>query len=276
MKKCNICNSGEKEFLFNKFGFDIVKCKSCKFVYVDREFDIIELEKYYSKDYYSGANEYVYKDYKAERTAKSRTFLRKLRDIESLKKFGKLLDIGCAMGFFLDVARQKGWETYGIELSKYSANVAKNELGLNVLNCELIQANFPDNYFDVVTMWDVIEHLPDPALNLKEIYRILKKDGLLVITTGDIDNINARVFKRRWILIAPPWHLYYFSRNTLKAILKNIGFSIKQISNSGIPLCNRNVPRFPRLFRIVFNKYTLFILGLSGIGDAITVYAEKH
>lgn len=276
MRKCNLCGSSESYFLFSKFGFDIVKCKSCGFIYVEQDMSLEELKQHYNKGYFFGANKLGYKNYIEAKDTRMKKFQGRLAEIENMKKKGRILDVGCAMGFFLEVARRNGWEIFGVELSEYACKYAKKKFGINIYNCDLAQADFSNNYFDVITMWDAIEHLLNPMDNLREAYRILKKGGILAITTGDVSNLNAKIFGKNWVIYSPPCHLYYFSRKTLKNALSKIGFSIIKIFNRGLPFCNSNSPSdYSRILRIIFNKYTRLITQKLNIGDVITVYASK-
>ena len=98
----------------------------------------------------------------------------------------KMLDIGCANGEFLDYAKKYGWETYGIEISSEGYEICLNK-GINISNYELKENKYGDNMFGCITMWDVIEHLINPLDELKEIHRILDKDGRLYISTPNLN-----------------------------------------------------------------------------------------
>lgn len=276
MTKCNLCGSSSNDFLFNKFGFDIVKCKSCGLTYVKQDMSLEELKQNYNKGYFFGAKKFGYKNYIEAKDTRMKKFQGRLTKIENMKKKGRILDVGCATGFFLEVARRNGWEVFGVELSEYACNYAKKKFGINIYNCDLAQADFPKDYFDVITMWDTIEHLSNPMDNLREAYRTLKKGGILAITTGDVANLNAKIFGKNWVIYSPPYHLYYFSRKTLKNALSKMGFSIIKISNRGLPFCNSNSPSdYSRVLRIIFNRYTRLITQKLNIGDVLTVYASK-
>jgi 2-polyprenyl-3-methyl-5-hydroxy-6-metoxy-1,4-benzoquinol methylase len=172
--------------------------------------------------------------YEQEREGRVLTFQRHLTAIEELigdYRGKRLLDVGAYTGVFVELAREHGWDAYGIELSLWAAELC-HQKGLNVKRGTLNDLCFSDNYFDVITSWDVIEHLNDPHTHLEDIHRILKPGGLLVIHTIDIDAPFARLMGARW-----PWlmemHLVYFSRRTLALMLEDVGFDVIRAEAEG-------------------------------------------
>ena len=121
----------------------------------------------------------------------SRRYRRQLRDIRAFKAGGTLLDVGCKIGAFLTEARAAGFQTAGVEMNRECAEYAQSQLGLDVFNGRLDQAGFADGAFDVVTLYDVLEHVPELQLLLREIRRILKPTGLLVVQSPNIDSVMA-------------------------------------------------------------------------------------
>lgn len=147
--------------------------------------------------------------------------------ITRFKKGGKLLDIGCASGTFLNAMRNFGhWDLSGVELSDYAARIAREQFHLNVFTGSLENSNYPDQSFDVVTLWDVLEHLHDPVKSLQEINRILKYDGLLVLRSPNGDSWDAKLFGQYWAGLDSPRHLYVFTPSTLSKALDASGFHI--------------------------------------------------
>lgn len=150
-----------------------------------------------------------------------------------MKANGRLLDVGCAAGFFLAEARRY-FDVRGVELSEYSSRFAREHLGLPVFTGSLAAAGFADASFDLITLWDVIEHVPDPFDVLRECRRLLRPSGHVVLTTGDIGSGYAMRSGPNWHLLAPPWHLYYFSRRTMASMAVRAGLSIAGISAKGV------------------------------------------
>lgn len=279
MKKCNLCDSFEIKFLFEKNFYKIGKCKTCGLIFVLDEISDEDLKKVYSKGYFTGENDMVYRNYEADKEGKIAEFVESLKEIEKWRSKGKILDVGCALGFFLDVARKSNWETFGVEISKHAVKYAVDKLGLNVFEGELKDANFQPNYFDVITFWDNIEHLRDPSATLMEANRILKKDGLIVITTANAAGINAKFFGKKWIIYAPPWHLYYFSYHNIQKLLSKANFKIEYINIRGILLYNSNYTNNDFLtnflLKVSFGKIGRFLSNNLKLGTNMTIFAKK-
>ncbi len=146
---------------------------------------------------------------------------------------GRLLDIGCGNGAFLDLMRTYGWRTYGTEISKDAAERAR-ELDLEVFGGELKDANYPSKYFDVIVINQVLEHVHSPKEILLECNRIIKKDGVLIIGVPNFDCFDGRLFKGNWSSLQIPRHLYHFTPHSLKMYLKSTGFEIERIKYDSI------------------------------------------
>lgn len=205
---------------------NIVECLNCQLVYATpRDRDVRLLYAQTPPDNY----------YLASETERKEAFKRDLKELEDVKNLesggsrGKLLDVGSSYGFFLDVAKQHGWDVYGSELSayqfQYAARNHKNVYNLAVDNCA-----FPDASFDVVTLYDVIEHLPSPASALVGITRILKDDGLLVINTPNFSSLASKLMGRYWHCLAR-MHLYYFTPRTICKLLEKKGLKVVKIKS---------------------------------------------
>ncbi len=144
----------------------------------------------------------------------------------------KLLDVGAATGFFMNLARGRGFDVTGVELCDFAAAKGR-ERGLPIITGTLESARLPENYFDVVTMCDVLEHVTDPKNFLLEARRILAPEGLLVINTPDAESLVARILGKRWHLIVPPEHLHYLSPKNVGEFLCKNGFEIIENTTIG-------------------------------------------
>lgn len=265
MKQCNFCHNADSVLLYKKEGFDIVQCTHCGLIYVDNPPNPPELAKYYEEEYYTGGNDKVFSNYIAEKKERVNYFRKQLKKIKKIIRAGELLDVGCAAGFFLEAAKND-FKVTGIEISDYSSTYAREALKHNVITGTLFNAKFPDNHFDIITMWDVIEHIDKPREYLEEIHRILKKGGVIVISTGDIDSMNAKIKQDKWELLAPPWHLYYFSRKVLVSKMEELGFTIIDVQTNGNLMGTKN-----KLFYIA----AMFFAKLFKLGDVMTIYGHK-
>lgn len=138
---------------------------------------------------------------------------------------GRLLDFGCGWGFFLSVARERGWEPYGLEPLPGHAVYARARFGVNVITDVLRDDTFPPDSFDAITAFQVFEHLPDPASNLARLHRILKPGGLILIEVPNIDTWSVRLLGPRHRHFVQD-HLNFFSPHTLTLLLENHGFQV--------------------------------------------------
>ena len=151
--------------------------------------------------------------------------LRTLNQFLDPARHHSLLEIGSAYGFFLELVEDR-FDAVGIDIAEDGTRYAKDFLQLNVIRDDYLAHDFGGHYFDVVCLWDTIEHLRDPHLYVEKISRHTKRGALLAITTGDVESFVARTKKERWRIIHPPTHLHYFSRTTLKQLLDKCGFDV--------------------------------------------------
>jgi 2-polyprenyl-3-methyl-5-hydroxy-6-metoxy-1,4-benzoquinol methylase len=192
-----------------------VRCKNCHLIYMN------PMEKV------SKTNEYYYKAKNTHAPTIRECYLRtaksQVRLIQKYASGTNLLDIGCAQGFFLFSASKAGYTTRGIEISQDAAAYAIKEFGLDVEAKPFEELRFPESSFDVVTLWQVLEHVPYPLTVLKEVYRILKPGGLVVASTPNIESIPAKILRKKWWDIKR-LHINQFTTKTLADILHNAGF----------------------------------------------------
>lgn len=137
---------------------------------------------------------------------------------------GRILDIGCGDDDFLISLKHRGWEVYGTEFSD-AACARVRAKGVHVYHGDLAGANFPDRFFDVVTLWHVLEHLSEPRHDLREVWRILRDDGLLVVEVPNSNSPTFSLCKERWFPLDVPRHLQHFTSSTLVSMLEREGFA---------------------------------------------------
>ncbi|MCD6599390.1 MAG: class I SAM-dependent methyltransferase [Dehalococcoidia bacterium] len=192
-----------------------VQCRNCQFVYVNP----IKRESRINEDY-------------AKRKSMDASIIRENRlrasksQVELIKKYkdgAYLLDIGCGEGFFLFNASKAGFNVKGVELSQDAVLYAKREFALDVEASTFTERQFPENYFDVVTLWQVLEHVPQPLVFLKEAYRVLKPGGVLVASTPDFNGVPSRILRKKWWNIRR-LHINQFTPKTSVNIFENAGF----------------------------------------------------
>jgi 2-polyprenyl-3-methyl-5-hydroxy-6-metoxy-1,4-benzoquinol methylase len=221
----------------------------------------------YGKQYFEGKNLSNYTSYKDRGMMIMRKiyFPKILQDITFSKEM-KVLDIGCAYGYFLKLCDEIGCETYGIDISKYAIKQAKKETKAKLFVHDVDKGlpMFSNDFFDLITMFDVIEHLTSPFLTLKEVYRILKPKGKLVITTPNINAIDRFIKKffgkeEEWHGYHDKTHLYLFTPLSLKFLVERSGFKTVKIETPFHPL--------PRFIQKIVNKL--------GLGGQIWLVGEK-
>ncbi|HZY09660.1 MAG TPA: class I SAM-dependent methyltransferase [Bacteroidota bacterium] len=295
---CNLCNSRDTTLLYkstltsNSLNSDdfrctsasygvhppIVRCNVCGLVYANPRWQSAVVE-----DSYSIVEDPIYIE---ERDGRELTFRRNLAPFEKFingnSHTRRLLDVGCHIGVMVEIAQEHGWEAWGIEPSEWASQHAR-ERGLHVIMGTLNDAQIPNDYFDVVTMWDVVEHLTDPAREINNAYRVLKPGGIIALHTIDIESLFARFMGKRW-----PWlmemHLYYFSPRTLGKMLERAGFQVLEFGAQGRFLrlgyfITRIKPYSKSIYRMLSTVATIMRLNTIAIpinfGDLFTVYARK-
>ncbi|MBI4232826.1 MAG: class I SAM-dependent methyltransferase [Chloroflexi bacterium] len=225
---CGMCQSTEYRQLFRLADIPVVRCKSCGHVYSLLQ-DTAPLDLY-DQQYYSSVRRdqrpvtFALAEVHRQRTERE-TFARRIAAIEArLGGRGRLLDVGCGLGEFLAVARGHGWEGEGIEPSEFAAQSARERHRLNVHTGTLDSVPLRAGSYDVVTLYDVIEHIPEPRPFLSRVFQLLRAGGLLHLVTPNIDSPSARLLGKRWYHLKPREHLHYFSRETVARLLTEATF----------------------------------------------------
>jgi 2-polyprenyl-3-methyl-5-hydroxy-6-metoxy-1,4-benzoquinol methylase len=281
---CKLCGSRRAQHLYTKNGFELVHCTSCGLVYVRNPPTRNEIQRYYS--FASGYHTAFRSDSSAESRAHAARAAEFLRIVRRHSLPGRILDVGCSVGFFLERARAEGWTTSGVEISNDTAELARRR-GLDVFTGTLEQAGFRAGSFDVVTMWDVLEHLEDPVATVAIAADVLKGDGLLALSTPNIAGLFPRLSYRaarwtvRWPHPEPPSHLFEFSKATIRRLLKQSGLAPIDVLDRRIPLSytfgDRSLLlREPKrlAYAAVFAPIA-FVAPLVRGGDDIVVIARK-
>lgn len=304
--KCNLCNHHEARLLFEvpdwqlnrpKILARLVKCSNCGLIYQNPRPTEAEISQLYPPEY---ENFTVEEDQKRSsrlmRQVMQYGINKRRRVVLREKTGGSLLDVGCATGIFLETMRDApGWQLKGVEISEHAASIAREQKKLDVISGTLEQTRFADGQFDVVTLWDVLEHLHDPAGSLREIFRILKPGGVIVFRVPNGGSLDARLFGPYWAGLEPPRHLFIFDRKTLTAFLSNAGFTKIQMSceigsyptfvlSLRFWMAGRSIPagKRERISRILYSPFAraitvplFFLIGLFKKGPLLTVTARR-
>ena len=223
---CNLCDDDFAGFLYSLGPRRVVKCRNCGHMYVNPQPSLDELEKVY-QEYFKDVKDPDGKsrNWLKEKDAKIREHRKEIKELERFKSNGRILDVGCGAGFFLSALRSS-WEKYGLEFDTEMSEYAKENFGLEVFNGELKDSRYEAGFFDVVNMAHAIEHMQDPFSNLLKANEILKKGGLLVVSTPNVGSFCYNVFKEKFRLMYDPGHIHFFSARILKLMLKKAGFKV--------------------------------------------------
>lgn len=204
----------------------IVRCPECDLVFYAGQIPEAGL---YGNGYFAGGE---YRDYPGDRRILERNFRAQIAFLRKTAPEGRLLEIGSAYGFFLELARSY-WSVVGIDVSEEAVRYARETFGISVVLDDFLNLADQPESFDLICLWDTIEHLPHPVRTIEKAARWLKPGGSIVMTTGDIGSLNARWRKSRWRQIHPPTHLFYFSRKTLSRTVERAGLEIRSVTSVG-------------------------------------------
>ena len=253
--KCNICNSDKFKVIYNLSNLKIKKCRHCKHVFSDQKYLQFKNKNLYTKNYFKKVHPNFFADCKEDyinkikKNKKLQNFNKVINIFKNYKKSGRILDLGCATGVFLNMCQKQGFKVCGVEISKYSANYAQKKFKLNVKIGKLENIKFSKKYFDIITMLDFVEHVPDPSKILKEAHKILKDDGLLYLLTINENSLMTKLadliykfsfgfLSKPVELLHPIHHIHHFSKKILKEILNKNGFKIIFTKKSEMPIEN--------------------------------------
>lgn len=226
---CVVCGDTARRSFIRHGEFEVVACGGCGLRVLDPMPTAESASALYSDDYFRNDSALArgYDDYESERDNMRATFRDRLRHLPEPAAHARLLDVGAAAGFFVEQARLAGWDAEGLELNGWAAEYAREELGVPVRRGSLEDAGYPDRSFAAVTLWEVIEHIPQPREFIREIARILQPGGLLALSTPDAGSAVARLFGRRWLGWKKiPEHVFFFDRDTLGRLLREEGFEV--------------------------------------------------
>jgi ubiquinone/menaquinone biosynthesis C-methylase UbiE len=203
--------------------YHVVTCTRCDLRYTRPLPDEDELAELYPETYYvSNRGNWLSAD--VLRRAFEQSVQWRHRQALLRRPPGRILDVGCGSGNFLAALRRKGWEVYATEFSDAAVAMARNR-GITVHHGSVEDARYSDDFFDAITMWHVLEHVPAPRETLDELRRILKPDGLLVIEVPDSASLTFRLCRRDWMGLDIPRHLQHFTPATLVRLLNDTGFT---------------------------------------------------
>jgi 2-polyprenyl-3-methyl-5-hydroxy-6-metoxy-1,4-benzoquinol methylase len=236
---CDLCGGEEHKFLFEakdrlhgfEGTFSYVICTNCGLVFMNPQVSPGEIVKFYPPDYAphkAKANTMRLTQSAIKHKLKKRPFVASL--CERLSVQSRVLDIGCGNGSFLyEIKTATGCQAYGIDISKTAARTAWENYRINVFTGTILEAPFPDDYFDAITAWAFLEHVNNPSEVLLKMSNLLKNDGLCMISVPNFNSFNARLFRDKWFHLDCPRHLYIFTARTIEGLFEKSNLRIRRI-----------------------------------------------
>ena len=222
---CLICDSNQLKALAPYHQTHLVKCNQCSFVFAQKIPSTQELI-----DYYDG---YGRNDYLSPITIKRYNEL--LDEMEKYRKTNRILDVGCGIGYFLEVAKEHGWEVYGTEYTDKALEICR-EKGIHMQEGKLDPSQFDGESFDIITSFEVLEHINNPVEETTNFHALLRSGGLVYLTTPNFNSLLRHRLKERYDVITYPEHLSYYTPKTLHRLFTNSGFLKQKIQTTGISL----------------------------------------
>ncbi len=268
--KCILCNSSNRTILIQQGNWTVYKCVNCGLGFLDPRPDQGELQDLYRNDYFSSHYDEGLEVDSPEMKRRISQEDHRIKFFRNLKKRGKVLDIGCGMGYFLYACRKHGYEVEGQDVSDDSASYLRSELKIPVTTGQIEEINIENNSLDIITMWHSLEHTPDPRKHLEKAWNWLKPDGFLVVDVPNHEGTDAKETWNSWNGWDLPYHLYHFTPKTLINMLSQHGFKTCRTKDYHSQYIKERFGRIPiiNLFaRIIAKCYS---------GQSFAVVAKKE
>ena len=233
--KCPWCGSEKaqinlwlKDEFLTREDFHICECLTCGLQYTMPRPAKEKIGNYYkSQEYYSHQENkkgFIPRIYESVKKVNLRhKYSLATKNLET----GKLLDIGCGVGDFLHTPEEKGWECMGVEPSEEAKAIAKKRIKANIINSEELE-QIPDNTFDLITMWHVLEHVDNLKWQVEQLQRLIKPNGRIVIAVPNYKSYDGQFYKEHWAAYDVPRHLNHFNKQTITKIFKTKGLQLKK------------------------------------------------
>ncbi len=238
--RCQLCGGSDRDVRFQDGPFRVVECRGCGLVYVTPRLQGEALLAVYDEGYWKSSNpkQRGYADYAREAALYLKTFEKRMALVaRHLPAKARILDVGCAAGYFLRVAQRRGHDVHGVEMSAAIAGEAQKALGadrvhVGTLDEAIAQKGHAPASFDLVTLWDVIEHVPDPQAMLRTVRGLIKPGGKLLLETQNVASRWARRLGSRWHHFKHDEHLYHFTPATIRRLLADCGFETLELGSA--------------------------------------------
>lgn len=296
--RCRLCGNLSLKLFYRLETGKYIKCNKCGLVSVDPLPDanyIFNRATMWAKEFHAKP-EKVNQVY--SRHFQEIAYNEYLQMAGQFRSNGRLLDVGCGIGGFIDAASHCGWDSYGIDISN-SVRIPQSK-GLKAFQGYIEEMNFMDNYFDVITMFDVIEHIVDLNSLMSSVRRLLRPNGGLIIVTPNIKSLTSRLLRSKWQAVEPEDHYSLFSSSALEFLVNKYGFVTKKLLAYDINIYDfkyifmpylrsieerkqRQKERRILIERVVNNPSLLYIrnninrlLSLLMMGERLIIVAKKN
>jgi 2-polyprenyl-3-methyl-5-hydroxy-6-metoxy-1,4-benzoquinol methylase len=275
---CLLCGSPDAQFIWEKEGARYVRCKTCTLIYENPRLDPEELKKFYSDEsYFVGSPDQKatsgYVDYFSQcNSGLVHTHFEILRRATGFGPGTRFLDVGSGPGNLMEHANQHGWKSSGVELSSWAADLGKKR-GLDIFEGTLEQAKFADSTFDLVTMFDVIEHLPDPHAVIREVHRVLKPGGWFIGETPNIEGFFVQhLYHEQSEMVKPRAHICMYGPATVKRLFLSEHFADVKVKT--FPYCRKFTPGYIKSL-IVTRLTPKAVHRQFTINEALRIFVRK-
>jgi len=277
---CDLCNNNETTLLFTKDDYKHVKCNTCGLIYVNPRLRHSKdnLDSFYASDEDPEGliKSLLRRAYSARR---QKIFCAELKKMERYRESNKILDIGCSFGGFLYAAKNLGWEAKGIEAVYDVGKHGKELYGLDIFFGTLEEAKLEHASFDVIRLNNIIEHIPLPSQFLADVSKLLRKGGLLSISTPNFDSYSVSICGKEWIYFDGQHHIVLFTPTTLEKILDKNGFATVLLSTKASHIrvkdnVSHNLAK-ETLLKLSEKAITQFVR-FTRKGHRLKIWAEKR
>jgi len=261
---CSLCGGSAKAPVIRIGSHAVSACSACGLGFLDPPVPQQgEGGVSYDEDFYLSQS--AVKD-PAEGIRENRT---RVRLVRKFKPSGSLLDVGCGLGFFLEAARREGFTATGMEGSDWAMEYVRRQFGIPIRPAPLETTDLPEGSFDVCTLWQVIEHLPDPLAALRKIRDLLRPGGVVIMETRNRRGYDARLLGEKWGGWTLPYHLWHFDPASFRLLLEKSGFRVVKIRIHHSDAVKKALRRIPVL-SLLRNPVSYFFAGSN-----MTIVGEK-
>lgn len=243
---CNLCGSQAVTIHYTAVkridtpSTEVVECNQCGLVYLNprlaRLADNFTMDEAYLRDHYLPYYQkkgILTPTLELDAAVNHQFHQDALAEMQPYREFNRVLDVGCAIGLFLTAAHANGWDCHGVEPSPSLAGYGRSQFGLSIFEGELGQAGFVPNSFDVITLWDVTEHLLDPQTTYRLVHKLLRPGGLLLLRMPNWQSLARELLGPEWDMFVTD-HFYYFTPDTLTILMEQTGFVPKRVNANGL------------------------------------------